>query len=919
MYPRRCNRRRSTCKRSRAQRRYRPALEILENRLAPAVITVTTAADDNTANDGSVSLREAIQAMNNASAGSDMDISHQNPGVFGVNDTINFNISAAGTVQTINVGSTGNGPLPALNVPMTINGYSEPGASANTLANGDNAKILIELNGLAVITGTRDGFLVGATGAGSTIEGLCINRFVNGIELRGGGDTVTGNFVGTNSQGNAAEANQGDGILVNKCSRNTIGGMSPGDRNVVSSNNVNIHIVGLQSAPATENIVEGNFVGVSASGTGQVGPGGGFFGIEIEGGNANTIGGNTMAARNVIGLNGRAGIELANGAENNIVQGNYIGVGADGLTNVGNGDGISLISNLFQQGPVGEPPLSGNVIGLNPHSGFSGLYNLIEFNGGGGISLAKLAQHNMTFQNSGNSILGNSIFENGSLGIDLGADGLTPNDSQGHSAPTDPNNYQNFPVLNSAVVSPGQIAISGTMDQSVSPNVQYRIEFFSSQPVGDPVPQGQSFLGAITVTTDGNGHASFNVSLPTTLNPLGSYVFTATATNLTPDPSAQPGAVNVFNTSEFSVGIPIRMAFGADAGSTPLVKVWEGTVQQGGFYAFDPRFKGGVRVAVGDVNGDGIPDIIAAAGPGGGPHVKIIDGTKLSMVDANGEIDDAALLGQFYAYDPAFSGGVFVAFGRVSGKAPEIITGAGAGGTPHVKVIDATKLSQLDGKAEIADSALVAQFLAYSPSFSGGVSVAAVNLFGVIDIVTGAGPGGGPHVKVIDGTKLDQLQNDSVIADTVLIGQFYAGSPFDNDGVFVAAYNNNNGRPIIVTSHAVGSGPVQVIDGLQLNQLDSNSQPTGTAVLGSFFAYDPHDPTMGTNAHIAITDFNGDGYPDILIGPSQTQAPEPVLIVDGAKMHEVGPFQEILPSAILLDNFFGYGSNYAGGIFVGGQ
>jgi CSLREA domain-containing protein len=142
---------------------YKPAVEVLEDRLAPAIITVTISADDNTPNDGTVSLREAIQAINNGTAGADTDIINQNPGTFSVNDTINFNISAAGTVQTINVGGTGNGALPALMKPMTINGYSEMGASMNTLANGDNAKILIELNG-SNAGPNADGLLV-TTGA----------------------------------------------------------------------------------------------------------------------------------------------------------------------------------------------------------------------------------------------------------------------------------------------------------------------------------------------------------------------------------------------------------------------------------------------------------------------------------------------------------------------------------------------------------------------------------------------------------------------------------------------------------------------------------------------------------------------------------------------------------------------------------
>src|SRR5262249_23540421 len=154
--------------------------------------------------------------------------------------------------------------------------------------------------------------------------------------------------------------------------------------------------------------------------------------------------------------------------------------------------------------------------------------------------------------------------------------------------------------------------------------------------------------------------------------------------------------------------------------------------------------------------------------------------------------------------------------------------------------------------AEIADSALISQFYAYSPFFTGGVTVAAADLNGdgVLDVVTGAGPGGGPHVKAIDGTKLNQLQNNAEIADTALIGQFYAGSPFDNDGVFVAE-TSNTGHPIRVTSHAIGSGPVEVIDATKLNMLSNDSQPTGSAVLGSFFAYNPHDLTMGTSAHVA--------------------------------------------------------------------
>ncbi|MFX8539108.1 VCBS repeat-containing protein, partial [Acinetobacter baumannii] len=81
--------------------------------------------------------------------------------------------------------------------------------------------------------------------------------------------------------------------------------------------------------------------------------------------------------------------------------------------------------------------------------------------------------------------------------------------------------------------------------------------------------------------------------------------------------------------------------------------------QLASFYAFSPSFTGGVRVAVADVTGDGIPDIIAAAGPGGGPQVRVFDGVTFQPV--------AGPLGSFYAMVSTFTGGLFVAAGDVNG------------------------------------------------------------------------------------------------------------------------------------------------------------------------------------------------------------------------------------------------------------
>src|SRR5262249_44912312 len=116
---------------------------------------------------------------------------------------------------------------------------------------------------------------------------------------------------------------------------------------------------------------------------------------------------------------------------------------------------------------------------------------------------------------------------------------------------------------------------------------------------------------------------------------------------------------------------------GADAGGGPHVKVFDAQTraEKFSFFAYSAGFLGGVRVATGDVTGDGVPDIITGAGRGGGPHVKVFDG--LSGMEVR----------SFFAYNAAFTGGVFVAGGDVNGDGfDDIITGAGPGGGPHVEV-----------------------------------------------------------------------------------------------------------------------------------------------------------------------------------------------------------------------------------------
>ena len=436
----------------------------------------------NTSDSGAGSLRQAILDAN-AAAGT---------------DTITFNI-AGGGVHTIDLLSA----LPAIADTIIIDGWSEPDFSGTPV---------IELNGTSAGAGV-DGLRLEAGSDGSTIQGLVINRFSDeGIDINGGvGHTIIGNYIGIDPTGAVDRGNSDNGIAI-KTDSNTIGGLTAGERNVISGNTGSgIHLTG---TGAIDNLIIGNFIGTDATGTTAIGNT--VDGIHLElGASDNIVGGTTAAARNIISGNVDDGIGVTGATTTgNVFQGNYIGTDVTGATPLGNGDEGVMIRNGAGNNTIG---------GTRQGAG-----NLISGNGDIGVAIADAGT-------AGNSILGNRIHGNTGMEIDLNIDGATANDLL--DADSGPNNLQNTPLLTGAFTDASTtVAVAGTLNSAAG--TSFRIEFFASSSGGD---EGETYLGYRNVFTDGNGDAAFIESFAANVA-VGDSI-TLTATNL-----------STGDTSEFSAG-----------------------------------------------------------------------------------------------------------------------------------------------------------------------------------------------------------------------------------------------------------------------------------------------------------------------------------------------------------------------------
>ncbi|QGJ70889.1 Hypothetical protein PBC10988_25880 [Planctomycetales bacterium 10988] len=298
---------------------------------------------------------------------------------------------------------------------------------------------------------------------------------------------------------------------------------------------------------------------------------------------------------------------------------------------------------------------------------------------------------------------------------------------------------------------------------------------------------------------------------------------------------------------------------GTGPGSPSIVRVLgAGGSELRNFAPYTEAFTGGVRVATGDINGDGVLDIVTAAGPGGGPHIQVFDSSTGGLIEGSPN--------NFYAYAPNVTVGVFVAVGDVNDDGfDDIITSADAGGGPHIKVFSGE------------DGSVLTEFYAYDPNFTGGVRVAAgdVDGNGTAEIITAPGAGGGPHIRVFEGTTGMQMPGAAT--------NFYAYAPNVLTGVYVASGDvDGDGKDDILTAPGAGGGPhVKVFSS------------EDASLLQNFYAY---DPAFTGGVRIAAADLNQDTFADILTVPGPSGGPH-TRAFSGVDLTELANFYSGSPAA----------------------
>ena len=491
-------------------------------------------------------------------------------------------------------------------------------------------------------------------GVNSSERNIISGNHQDGILFAGSdanSNNVLGNYIGLNSTGTAAVGNGRYGIFLNSSGGNFIGGLTPGERNIISGNGSSG--IYLNNPATTGNLISGNFIGLAPNG--DSGIGNGSSGIVVANAPANQITGNVISHNgqsfnafglqifgdqasgnqvraNKIGTNSNGTMPLPNNgvglyisgpntvvggsipddgniisgntldgilittiqgdASETTIQNNLIGVGADGITPMGNNrDGIAISGS------------SNNLIG-GEASQTPAFQNIIAYNGRNGVSLETESGEVPRF----NGILGNSIYSNSERGIALGLASRVPNDPD--DSDDGPNKLQNFPEIENIDYDDNSHSFDLSYIVPSAPgNSGYpiRVEFFLSE----GVTQGKSYLGfdlfeeSDYLNFINNGvQKSISLTLLSSVEVPEEFFVTSTATD------------SEFNTSEFSDTAP---------SSDPVAGVSYVVTNT------NDSGEGSLRWAVNEANNSAFRDTIRFDIPGSGPHTISIESQFVSF------------------------------------------------------------------------------------------------------------------------------------------------------------------------------------------------------------------------------------------------------------------------------------------------
>lgn len=458
-----------------------------------------------------ITFRQAIEAVNYDFARDKVTV-----------HTIVFDLD--GTDYTITLGTA----LPNIAAAVVIDGTTDPNYTDTPVVTLTGSSILMNLTGSNIEV--RGLVLEGAGDNGMVIKGnrnvIVGNHFINngddGIEIEGSHNVIAGNHIAENKE---------SGIYVKGGSFNVIGGTDAADRNVLSGNGLYGVYLGFNYT-AQGNQIVGNYIGVSADG--QSAYGNESYGV-VAMHLAKQASATTIISGNVISANGDGGIYLREAAYRVDILNNWIGVAADKETPLGNeGNGITVRTGVNASQYPGFP--GGTLV----PSDVLIQGNTIAYNDGIGVSV----EHDYTFDVR---VVQNRIYDNTGLGIDLGADGVTPNDNG--DIDVGENSLNNFPVISTVSVVDGKIQITGAIsnsDKTSGPGpkpVPIEIHFYySSSAHSSGHGDAQVYIGSVTVSANNAGNATFDKTF-NAIVPDGSYI-TATATT-------ERG------TSEFALSVPL--------------------------------------------------------------------------------------------------------------------------------------------------------------------------------------------------------------------------------------------------------------------------------------------------------------------------------------------------------------------------